>query len=190
MPILLDTQTGELLQMGQLPENDVQTPLWYEEVTIIRETILKSLRSEVREFANFVLQFRNHRRGIFPGITQLASWYGKLHGKRPDNVRRLVNQLIKSGLLENETLVGQYFQFAGQGKPASYHKGEETRAAVQLASIEGKLKASIHSHNASTVSVEPSLTHPLRGIADTFRPRLYRPDAVAHKAAVASLACQ
>lgn len=189
MPIFLDTHTGELLQMEQLPGNDVPNPLWYEEVQIIRETILKSLRSEVREFAKFILLFRNHRRGIFPGITQLASWYGKLHGKRPDNVRRLINQLIKSGLLENETLVGQYFQFAGQGKPHSYHKGEETRAAVQLASIEGKLKASIHSDNGGAESAEPSITHFLRGIVDTFRPRLYRPDGVAHKSAVASSTC-
>jgi hypothetical protein len=105
------------------------------ESVLLRETALASLRPEVRRFAEFVLKFRNRRRGITPGIDTLVQWYGQYTGARADNVRRYVPRLFDAGVLVGESVVGPLFQYAGKGLAAASHTGEDERAKLIFANL-------------------------------------------------------
>lgn len=78
-----------------------------------KEYILSTLRKEPREFANFVLQFRNKRRGLTPGINELCEWYAIYTGKRADHVRRYIPGLVEVGILvkDNPDALMPLFQY-------------------------------------------------------------------------------
>lgn len=67
-----------------------------------KEYILSTLSQEARLFAEFVLKFRNKRRSLTPGISELCLWYSKYSGRRSDNIRRNINQLIDAGILSGD----------------------------------------------------------------------------------------
>ena len=77
-----------------------------------RDYILSRLRPETRAFAEFVLKFRNGRRGLTPSIWTLCTWYAQYSGKRSDNIRRSVQTLIDVGILsaDNPDVLMPLFQ--------------------------------------------------------------------------------
>lgn len=85
-----------------------------------REFVFSQMRAPVRHFAMFVLQFRNYRRGMSPGLDDLVHWYAELYDLRADNVRRYVATLKSIGFLETETLMGPLFQLS----KSDMHPGE------------------------------------------------------------------
>lgn len=118
----IDLTTGELIPSGQLSVAVLDLRDKYS----AREDALASLRPEVRSFAFFVLRFANKRRGITPGVRTLCQWYGHLHGKQAQHVRRYVSSLVRAGILAGDALLGPLFQRTG-GR-AGDHLGEDFRA--------------------------------------------------------------
>jgi hypothetical protein len=125
----LDLSTGEIIQASDL-RNDPRIPpqIHVGEIILLRQALLDSLRKEVKEFALFVLHFRNNRRGITPEIETLVEWYARLHGKRPSNVRRYVTVLEKAGFLAGSSLLSRLFQNTGKRAMARDHLGEDVVA--------------------------------------------------------------
>ncbi|MDR6206966.1 hypothetical protein [Paraburkholderia graminis] len=131
----LDVETGEIVPASLVRKRGDVTEIRLGESVLLREVALASLRPEVRRFAEFVLKFRNRRRGITPGIDTLVQWYGQYTGARADNVRRYVPRLFDAGVLVGESVVGPLFQYAGKGVAASSHAGEDERAKLIFADL-------------------------------------------------------
>lgn len=125
----IDLGTGEIIRATDL-RNDPRVPcqIYVGEIMLQRQALMNSLRKEVRTFAYFVLQFRNIRRGITPGIDTLVDWYARMHQKRPSNVRRYVTVLEEAGFLAGESLLSPLFQRTGKSKKAKDHLGEDFSA--------------------------------------------------------------
>lgn len=132
----LDRTTGEILEAKELRKGSELWPEFHvSERCLQREFILNILRPEVREFALFVLTFRNKRRGVTPGFGQLVKWYAELTGKRADNVRRFIKPLEEVGIVAGESLLGPLFQIAGKSVAAWEHLCEDSNAYSRLVLI-------------------------------------------------------
>jgi len=130
----LDRTTGEILSVNELRDSKELWPAFdFSERCLQREFILDSLRPEVREFALFVLRFRNKRRGVSPSFEQLARWFAEITGKRADNVRRYIKPLEKARIIAGESLLGPLFQIAGRSVPTSEHLAEDSNASAEFA---------------------------------------------------------
>lgn len=130
----LDTSTGEILTATEVCKFGVREIR--SDARVRREAVLASLRKEVREFADFVLRFRNGRCSFSPGMDQLVLWYAYLHDKRPDNVRRIVKGLIKGGVVER-TAHGEYiptadFRWHQRGSLKALIDGEYSAALLKF----------------------------------------------------------
>lgn len=122
----IDMTTGEII-----PADTIQMPvLDLRGKQAKKDAVLDKLRPEVREFACFVLDFHNKRRGITPGINTLCHWYAALTGKQSQHVRRYIPKLEAAGILAGENLLGRLFQHTGW--TVMYHMGEETRAYAKF----------------------------------------------------------
>lgn len=125
----IDQSTGEIIQASDLKSDPRISPhIHFGEIILLRQALINSLRREVREFALFVLRFRNNRRGITPEISTLVEWYARLHNKKPSNVRRYVAVLEKAGFLAGSSLLSRLFQRTGKRTVARDHLGEEAEA--------------------------------------------------------------
>lgn len=132
----VDTHTGEILEAKGLRNGkELYLELHFSERCLQREFILNSLRPEAREFALFVLAFRNKRRGVTPGFEQLVKWYAELNGKRADNVRRLIKPLEKAEIIAGDSLLGPLFQIAGKSVTAWEHLCEDSNSYSRLVLI-------------------------------------------------------
>jgi hypothetical protein len=125
----LDPSTGEIIQASDV-RNDPRLPpeIHFGEILLLRQSLLDSMRKEVREFALFVLNFRNNRRGVTPEIDTLVDWYAHLQGKRPSNIRRYVQVLEDVGFLAGSSLLSRLFQRTGKRTAARDHLGEDVIA--------------------------------------------------------------
>jgi hypothetical protein len=129
----IDTETGEILSARRAKRApDFWPELHFAERVLLRQAIVDGLRKEVREFARFVLEFLNSRRGITPGVNVLAKWYARLHGQQPHHVRRHVEKLKAANILAGETLVAPLFQRSGKHLSARAHLAEDTVATVRF----------------------------------------------------------
>lgn len=101
----------------------------YSLLAMQREEILNSLRKEVKDFALFVLKFRNKRRGLSVDIRELCRWYAELYDKRADNVYPMIKRLIEVGILNQDANVMMpLFQISGANTKAKEHLHELARA--------------------------------------------------------------
>lgn len=108
----VDQETGELLTEKEA--RALGYPAFDYGIMILqKEYILGTLRKEVRGFANFILQFRNKRRSLTPGINELCEWYAIYTGKRSDHVRRYIPVLVEVGILvkDNPDTLMPLFQY-------------------------------------------------------------------------------
>lgn len=129
----LDMSTGEIIQAVKL-KNDRRVPpeIHVGEIQMLRKCLLDSLRKEVREFAMFVLQFRNSRRGVSPEIDTLVDWYSRIHRKRPSNVKRYIATLRESSFFAGESLLSLLFQRTGKKATSKDHLGEDAAGSILL----------------------------------------------------------
>lgn len=135
----VDMQTGEIIPAIALKNNpEVWPTVHNSERMLQREFILHGLRDEVREFAVFILQFRNQRRGVTPGVEQLVKWYAEITGKQACHVRRYVPPLENAGVIAGSSVLGPLFQIAGRSVSANKHLGEDSEAARKFMLIRAK----------------------------------------------------
>jgi hypothetical protein len=138
----LDLTTGEIINASAL-RHDPRVPpqIHIGEIQLLRESLLASLRKEVREFALFVLHFRNDRRGTSPEIATLVEWYALINKKRPSNVRRYVKALQEASFFAGESLISPLFQRTGKTLTSKDHLGEDAAARSMLMKIRLKMKS-------------------------------------------------
>lgn len=129
----LDMETGEIMPAAVVLKHPEAWPeVRCSERMLQRDFILNSLRKEVREFALFLLRFKNERRGVTPGVNQIVHWYARLTGKRASNVRRYLEPLKQAGVIAGTSLLGPLFQVAGTRTKASEHLSEDMRAVSEF----------------------------------------------------------
>lgn len=130
----LDTSTGEILAAQQVRKLGVKEIR--PDARERREATLDALRKEVRQFALFVLPFRNGRCSFSPGMDQLVKWYAFLHDRRPCDVRRLVKGLESGGIIERsahgEHVPTLDFRWNRSGTTRESIDGEYAASTVKL----------------------------------------------------------
>jgi hypothetical protein len=139
-----DETTGEILSdAAARARPDYCHPIRASERQMQREFILSELRPEVRAFAQFVLKFRNRRRGLTPGIDQLARWYAQLTGKQTGHVRRYIVKLEDAKILGGRTSSVLYplWQLAGASTFPADHLREDIHAESLFLSMLNERRA-------------------------------------------------
>lgn len=123
-----------------------------------KEYVLSKLRKEVRNFADFVLQFRNERRSLTPGINELCEWYAIYTGKRADHVRRYIPGLVEVGILvkDNPDALMPLFQYNDKSAKSVDVVSEMFAAVVKFDTMLMK-KWGVH---PLFESVKPNFTRP------------------------------
>lgn len=126
----IDIQTGEIIQAEIVHKECNIKELDYGVLVMQRQYLLSKLRKEVREFALFVLKFRNKRRGITPTIRVLCKWYAELNDMLPKNVYKYIGRLQEGGILskDNPDVMAPLFQISGSNTTAKAHLSEMSNA--------------------------------------------------------------
>lgn len=120
----LDPETGEIIalkQFKQLGGIDYNYGVFAQE----RNEILDTLREEVKDFACFLLKFRNKRRGISPSLEKILEYYSRFSSKRINNIRNRLLPKLYGKVLSNDNLLMPPFQFSGKNEKAYSHIAEE-----------------------------------------------------------------
>lgn len=122
--------TGEIISAEQAKELGINSGIDVSILAMQREYVLNLLRKEVREFALFLLKFRNNRRGITPDANEICKMYAEIHGLRASHVRRNIPKLKAAGILESIYMLTPLFQKAGKSMTARQHLSEDFKAQV------------------------------------------------------------
>lgn len=121
----IDPETGELLTEKQASAEGYPS---FDHGTMFlqKEYILSLLRTPSRNFAYFLLKFRNKRGGLTPDIDTLCEWYSKLNKERLDNVKLFIKSLQKAGVIDigDKNLLTPLFQIVDKKARKSQYKGE------------------------------------------------------------------
>lgn len=120
----VNLKTGEIIPFAFAKQIGV-TEFDYEPLTKERNEILSSFRKEVKEFALFVLMFRNKRRGLSPNINQVMVYYSKLTGMRKNNIKTRLLPTLMNKVLFSETLMMPPFQISDKRATAKEHLQED-----------------------------------------------------------------
>lgn len=123
----VDISTGEIVS-AQYAKMLGITEINIRMLKLHQDTVLDKLRKEVRDFAMFLLLFRNKRRGISPDLERICSWYSEYTGMRRDNVKRYIPTLKEVGVLASDTLLMPVFQISGKNTKGSDHLSEDFEA--------------------------------------------------------------
>jgi len=126
----VDISTGEILSARRVLQIGIK-PYNYVLIRQQQILVLGLLRKEVLNFANFLLMFRNKRRGISPDLDTICKWYADAHGVRKADVTRYVKPLKECGILASDTLMGPLFQIAGRNTTAVDHLSEDLDASIR-----------------------------------------------------------
>ena len=124
----VDVSTGEILSARKVLQIGIK-PYNYALIKQQQVLVLGLLRKEVLKFANFLLMFRNKRRGISPDLDTVCKWYADAHRMRKADVVRYVKPLKECGILASDTLMGPLFQIAGKNTTAVDHLSEDLDAS-------------------------------------------------------------
>lgn len=89
---------------------------------------LDSLRREPREFANFLLKFRDDRCKFLVPMVSIVSWYSKLTGMETRNIRRYFPCLIKAQILDSDLMLNEDFMINNPNAGKAAAKGDLFRA--------------------------------------------------------------
>jgi len=120
----VNLKTGEIIPFSFAKQMGV-SEFDYEPLTQERNEILDSLRKEVKEFAMFVLMFRNKRRGLSPNIEQVMDYYSKFSGMRKNNIKSRLLPAIMNTVLFSSTLMMPPFQINDKKSTAREHLQED-----------------------------------------------------------------
>ena len=121
----IDKTTGEIIPFSQAEELGFSQMIQSSLLMKQREAVLNSLRKEVKDFALFVLKFRNKRGGITPHIDKLCRMYAELNDLRSTNVRRYIKKLKDANILANDQLLCPLFQIYNRNASSKEHLSEE-----------------------------------------------------------------
>ena len=125
----VDTATGEIISSVEAKRRpDFKPTIRTSELTLQKEAALSRLRPEVREFAYFVLAFRNQRRGMTPPMDGLVKWYALMTQKRPSDVRRYIPRLEEARICHGDVMY-PIFQFSGAKVRRIIHLAEMINAS-------------------------------------------------------------
>jgi hypothetical protein len=116
----VDTRTGEIVLAKDVPKGEVAPTNRFGEQFLQRQAVFHGLRPEVLAFARFVLQFRDQRGGMTPGMDTLVRWYADLEGKRAPDVRRYVERLEAAGVCEGDCMGPRFMWFEQQALYSHY----------------------------------------------------------------------
>lgn len=89
---------------------------------------LDSLRKEPREFANFLLKFRDGRCKFLVPLDTIISWYSKLTGKDTHHIRRYFPSLVKAEILDDDLMLNEDFMINNPNAGKAAAKGDLFRA--------------------------------------------------------------
>lgn len=96
----VDMETGEIVS-----SKDAHTKYGVTEIRSglrkVREKKMLSLTKSQRDFANFILKFRNKSCGFLVPFDKICKWYSIYSNTRLDSVKRQVKSLIDAGILED-----------------------------------------------------------------------------------------
>lgn len=120
----VDMSTGEILTPAQVKRLGI-VEFDYKMTKLKQEAVLDKLRQEVKDFAVFLLKFRNKRRGISPSLEKVCEWYAEYTGKLVKNVNRYIEPLKQQGVLASDVLLMPVFQIPGRSTKASEHLQED-----------------------------------------------------------------
>lgn len=122
----LDMTTGEIIFPITVQKMGVRTIR--PEAGIRRRKKLDALRKEPREFANFILRFRDNRCGFLVPLPEIVKWYSKTTDKTPFHVRRYFGPLIQGGILDSSTMLNEDFMVNNPHSGKSDAKGGRAKA--------------------------------------------------------------
>lgn len=130
----VDIKTGEIVKAELVHKECNIKEIDYGVMVMQRQYLLSKLRKEVREFALFVLKFRNKRRGITPTIKVLCQWYAELNDMLPKNVYKYIERLQEGGILskDNPEVMAPLFQISGTNTKSKDHLSELSNAKTQF----------------------------------------------------------
>lgn len=119
----VDIETGEIVQKKKARIKEIRPDAMLE-----RFRRLDLLRPEIRNFATFILRFRNQACGFLVPMETLIGWYARLTGKIAKNVRRCISPLIENGILQDENTVEKIFMVNNPNRNARQAKGDRFKA--------------------------------------------------------------
>lgn len=122
----VDVTTGEILPAELVQKMGVR--VIRPDASLRRVKKLDSLRKEPREFADFILQFRDRLCGFLAPLDTLIGWYAQITGKQASHVRRYFRPLILAGVFDTASKLNEDFMIHNPFAGKKEAKGAECRA--------------------------------------------------------------
>lgn len=119
----IDISTGEII-----PKRKLHIPEIRPEAMLTRFKRLDSLRQEVRDFAIFLLKFRNHACGFLVPMDTLVGWYADISSKRVWNIQRYFETLYTNKILSDYETPEKEFMIKNPTREKSDAKGDYDKA--------------------------------------------------------------
>lgn len=94
----LDKSTGEIISAKDARDLFCLKSIYYSTM-LNRHKKLESLKEGPRDFANFILKFRNNSCGFKVSFETLIDWYANLKDKRNQHVKRYIKPLVDAEIL-------------------------------------------------------------------------------------------
>lgn len=132
----VDVTTGEILPAEVVQKMGVRSIR--PDASHRRLKKLDALRKEPREFADFLLQFRNQRCGFLLPLEGIVDWYATMTRKQPNHVRRYFVPLAQAGILDTDQMLHKDFMIHNPRAGKEQAQGERLRAYNILDSIRKK----------------------------------------------------
>ena len=133
----VDMTTGEIIS-AEVARTKYSVGVIYPEARAKREVKLNSLRKEVRDFALFILKFRNNSGGFKVPFERLLEWYAKYTDKKISHIKRYIEPLTNAGIIdESEGIVFPHNDFSIQTKNPirNSHKADPFSAGVIFSNL-------------------------------------------------------
>lgn len=119
----IDISTGEII-----PKRKLHIPEIRPEAMLTRFKRLDSLRQEVRNFAIFLLKFRNHACGFLVPMDTLVGWYANLTGKKTFHIERYFEVLYQNKILSDRETPEKVFMIKNPERDKVQAKGDYDKA--------------------------------------------------------------
>ena len=95
----VDMDTGEIISSKEARIKYGVTSV-YPDASVRRQDKINNLKSSLKDFANFILKFRNKSCGFLVPFDRIIDYYSKYSGIRLGNVKRKIKPLIVAGVLD------------------------------------------------------------------------------------------
>lgn len=118
----LDLNTGELIPRGKLQMVEVRP-----DARTRREQKLNALRAEVRDFAVFLLRFRNKGGDFLVSLKDLIKWYSMMKHKSVKHINRYLPKLVDAAVLDFDLMLNEDFMWVSETRKSEV-KGNVFRA--------------------------------------------------------------